>query len=287
MATDSIQQLSFLDNPKDNRPLPLIIANNEAFPLQHYKPTATQPNYLYSVQDWIGGIALTENPRDFWNKLKKRTVDVASTVQKLPYKSSNGKTYQMDFATDENLYRITQRMDTNTGIRNKVLDYLAKAGVKLDEYRIDPELAVNDAMGQYITDGKSDSWAEARVQGIVTRKRFTDALKAAVMDAPANLYAVGTENVYKGLWQRTTARLRGELNLTPKQNVRDSMSEYALVYTRLAEMLATDQIQNAETVSMTVASDIIYRAAGLIRQQAIQTAEFLGIDLFTGIKYLK
>jgi hypothetical protein len=283
----SIIQLSFLDNPRDARPLPLIIASNERFALQHYEPSDSQSDYLYSIQDWIAGVSQTENVRDFWNKLKKRTVDMASTVQKLPYKSSNGRTYQMDFADDETLYRITQRMDTNTGIRNKVLDYLAKAGVKLDEYRINPGQAVDDAIGQYVADGKTDSWAEARVQGIVTRKRFTDALKAAVMDAPVNLYAVGTEKVYQGLWQRTTAQLRGELNLTPKQNPRDSMSEYALVYTRLAEMLATDKLENAETVAMTVASEIIYSAATMIREQALQTATFLGVDAFTGKKLLK
>lgn len=277
---NSIQQLSLFDSPKDTRPLPLITADKWNYPLAHILPNETNPDYLYCARDWYIGLG---GKKSAWSQHKNNWFTVDKPVM-IEVKRERRKPEMMEFITANGLYSIAARM-TSANDRpqlDEIKDYLAKAGVKLDEYRINPEQAVNDAMGQYIVDGKSDSWAEARVQGIVTRKRFTDALKAAVMNAPSNLYAVGTESVYKGLWERTTAQLRGDLNLTPKQNVRDSMSEYALVYTRLAEMLATDQIQNAETVSMTVASDIIYRASGIIRQQALQTARFLGIDLFTG-----
>ena len=77
--------------------------------------------------------------------------------------------------------------------------------------------------------GKTDSWIEARVQGIVTRKQFVDALAFAVLNAPPSIYIEATESLYKGLWQRTTAQLRGELKIDRKANPRDHFGEYALI----------------------------------------------------------
>jgi hypothetical protein len=45
----------------------------------------------------------------------------------------------MDHANAEILYQITQRMDVTTGIRDKVLRFLAQAGVVVDEMRVDPD----------------------------------------------------------------------------------------------------------------------------------------------------
>lgn len=40
---------------------------------------------------------------------------------KLKYRATDGKNYTMDFADAKTLYTITQRMDAETGIRNKDL----------------------------------------------------------------------------------------------------------------------------------------------------------------------
>ena len=122
--------------------------------------------------------------------------------------------------------------------------------------------------------------------GIITRKQFVEALKAAVINAPVNLYAQATDKLYLGLWERTTAQLRNELNLNEKQNPRDSFGEYALIYTRLAEMVATDKLDKLEIVTMTMAMDIVWAVALMIHEQATATAKALGIDLVTERKLL-
>lgn len=278
-----IQLPMFDDNSQhDPRPLPLIVADKWGFPLAYVDVDGETKNYLYAAKDWAMGLG---GDRTTWAKVQKQLL---LPTQQLPYQASNGKTYNIDFVTAPSLYAIAQEM---RGMKKRpqlqeIRDYLKESGALVDEYRLNPESAVDDAMGQYAVQGKTDSWTEARIQGVITRKQFTDALKAAVLDAPANLYAVGTEKVYAGLWQRTTAQLRGELGLERGQNVRDHFGEYALTYTRLAEMLAVTQLGNAETVPMSIAMEIVYRAADMIRGQAQETAAFLGIDLITGHKLL-
>lgn len=275
----SIQLPLFSDNT-DKRPLPLIVADRWGFTLTYIEQ---EEGYIYSAKEWVIGLG---GDKTTWSKLKK---ELLLSMQQLPYQAPNGKTYQMDFVDDDSLYGIAQEM---RGMEKRpqlqeIKNYLRDAGVKMDKYRRNPEAAVNDAMGQYHIEGKSDSWVEARIQSVITRKQFTDALKDVVINAPANLYSAGTEQIYAGLWQMTTAQLRGELGLKPKQNVRDAFGEYALIYTRLAEMVSTEQLRNAEIVPMSVAMEIVYKVAGMIRNQAQETARLLGIDLITGRKLLK
>lgn len=188
----------------------------------------------------------------------------------------------MDFASDETLYRITQRMDVNTGIRDKVLNWLAKSGAKLDDYRINPENAVTDVISDYQQQGKDNQWIAERLKGIDARKTLTNAIKGAIEDMPVNMYKQTTETLYKGLWERTAAILRQDLNLLPKGgNVRDHFGTYALIYTGLAERVAGDLITQAGELTPGIVMEIVWKVAVMIKQQANATSEFLGRDLVT------
>jgi hypothetical protein len=172
-----------------------------------------------------------------------------------------------------------------------VKNWLASVGSERLDEDDDPELTVHRVLervgGKYRRDGKSESWIAARIQGIITRKQFVEALKAAVLSAPPSLYSQATNKLYLGLWERTTAQLRGDLNLKPRQNPRDSFGEYALIYTRLAEMVTTDKLDELETVTFSMAMDIVWTVAKLIHKQASATANALGIDLVTERKLLR
>src|SRR5688572_2589561 len=106
------------------------------------------------------------------------------------------------------------------------------------------------------------------------------------MDISPSFYAEATEMVYKGIWDRTTAQLRTDLEITRTANPRDHFGVYALAYTRLAEMICAELIEKAETVSMTMASDIIWRVAKMIKSQAEETAKLMKMDLVTEKKLL-
>ena len=90
-----------------------------------------------------------------------------------------------------------------------------------------------------------------------------------------------TEKLYKGLWERTTAQLRGDLKIQARANPRDSFGKYALIYTRIAEDLATEKLGQAETVPISVAMEIVWAVAKMIGKQAREVSESLGYDLVT------
>src|SRR6185369_9541168 len=211
----------------EDRPAPELVADAFNFKLSFHDAEAGR---FYAVQDWIAGVAHTSDPGAFWRMMQKRVfkatgVQLRTLCSELPYKATNGKTYQMDHAKAETLYYITQRMDAETGIRDEVLRYLAKAGVIVDELRQNPDavaekvknykrsraerrdIAPEDAEeeihrvlervgGKFHRQGKTDLWIEERIQGIITRKLFVEALKAAVLDATPDLYRQATDRIY-------------------------------------------------------------------------------------------
>ncbi|MHB8627620.1 MAG: hypothetical protein ACYDBJ_10555 [Aggregatilineales bacterium] len=96
-----------------------------AFPLAYHNIGGKR---YYAIQDWIRGVAQTENPRRFWSDLKKRFekigIELYAWCVQLPYRASNGKRYDIDHTDEEGLYRITQRMGVNTGLAERILDFL-------------------------------------------------------------------------------------------------------------------------------------------------------------------
>lgn len=290
-----------IDQPEDERPLPLIVAEKCDFPLQYY---SLDNELWYSVLDWIKGIAESESRKVSysWGQLKNK---VLIPNQQLPYTASDGKKYQSDFTNDRGLYLIAQhlRVTKSRPVLDEIKRFLAAAGVFVDEIRRDsdkraefvaatlndmddPEAIFSQVLDRvtdsYRRKGKTDSWIEVQVKGIVTRKQFMAALQAAVIDASRTIYAQSTERLYKGLLDRTTAQLRGELNIKPSQNPRDYMGEYALVYIELTERLCRDLLDDAETVTFSQALEIIWKIAKVIHQQYEATQQLLGRDLLTG-----
>jgi DNA-damage-inducible protein D len=216
-------------------------------------------------------------------RLKKEGNESLTNCKKLKLVAADGKRYLTDVMNTEQILRLIQSIPSPKVEPMKL--WLAQVGAERLEESGDPELGLfrtfDRTIEQYRVAGKSDSWIEARVQGIITRKEFVEALKIAVANAPETIYVQTTEKLYKGLWDRTTAQLRGELKIKSKENPRDHFGKYALIYTRLAEELSTQKLGQAETISMSMAMEIVWDIAKMMGKQAKEFSDALGYDLVT------
>jgi hypothetical protein len=219
----------------------------------------------------------------FKGRLKREGNQSLTNCKKLKLVAADGKKYQTDTMNTEQVLRLIQSIPSPKAEPLKM--WLAQIGKERLDETADPELGLfrsfDRTIEQYRLAGKPEGWIEARVQGIVTRKAFVEALKIAVINAPPTIYVDATEKLYKGLWDRTTARLRGELRIDTKANPRDHFGKYALIYTRLAEELATEKLGQTDIVPMSVAMEIVWDVAKMMGRQAKEVSESLGYDLIT------
>lgn len=287
-------QLSLFDqmsNDEDS-PLPLLVAKRWGFNL---RSTVVEGKHWYSVIDWVSGLTGSSVPKRAWQKIRNapEMKTALELVRLIKFPDTKFPAQAID---DRGLYHIAANMHAAKTRKalTEIKEFLATAGAFADLMRRDPnaraQLAVTAGpeavfaatVNRYETMGRSDNWISVRLEGVVTRKEFTSALRRAVLDASKAIFGKSTEKLYSGLWQRTTQELRQELEITSKrESLRDKFGEYALIYTRLAEKVASDKLKDAEFVHEALAMEIVYDAAKLIRRQAMATSEELGIDLVT------
>jgi len=278
----------------DNTPLPLIVAKRWNFPLAHHQ---TDEGTYYAIQDWMRGLTGESDTRKIWGYFKKQDVwkHMSSSTRRMSYVTTNTSTQQRDYTTDKGLYLIAQylRITEARPVLDEIRRFLAAAGAFVDEVRRDPDkltfnvkdpdMLLNAFIDYHRKRGKDDRWILARMEGTIKRNRFTAALSEFVSEVlTPRHYATATDDVYRGLWGHTAAKLKEELKLSGNANLRDNQPILALHYQGIVEEVCAQKLGQREELWWDEARDIIQKVAAIIGRQAKETSELLQQDLATG-----
>jgi len=281
------------DSGNDDTPLPLLVAKKWGFPLAFHIVEGT---YMYAIQDWLRGVFGEKDVRFIWANFQKQDHGTLFSKQRMDYKTSNGRTHQRDFVNDKGLYLITQyaRTKTTRTVLKEIRDFLAASGAFVDEVRLDPKTvltsgaitpdqALDAAIEMYRSQGKDDEWIQTRIQSKIKRDVFIRALGQAVVEILNRLhYAIATNDIYKGLWGRTAAILRGQLDVPKNGSLRDHQPTMALHFQGIAEAAAAHELGGKEDITWKEAREIVKAMADMVRPWVDQMSARLRIDIATG-----
>ena len=198
-------------------------------------------DWYFSVVDVIGSLTESNNPRDYWYRVKKRMSEeekseLSTICRQLKLKAPDGKMRLTDVADMQGIFRIIQSVPSPKAEPFKM--WLAEVGKERIDEIIDPELTIDRALEGYARKGYSREWINQRLQAIQGRKELTDTWQDHGVKA-GNEYAILTNEISKA-WSGMTTREYKDFKGLKKENLRDNMSTTELILNMLAETATKD-----------------------------------------------
>ena len=197
--------------------------------------------WYFSVVDVIGSLTESNNPRDYWYRVKKRMSEeekseLSTICRQLKLKAPDGKMRLTDVADMQGIFRIIQSVPSPKAEPFKM--WLAEVGKERIDEIIDPELTIDRALESYARKGYSREWINQRLQAIQVRKELTDTWQDHGVKG-GNEYAILTNEISKA-WSGMTTREYKDFKGLKKENLRDNMSTTELILNMLAETATKD-----------------------------------------------
>ena len=153
---------------------------------------------------------------------------------KLP--APDGKLRETDCANTEGLFRIIQSIPSPKAEPFK--RWLAKVGFERIQEIENPELATKRTRVLYKLKGYSDDWIEKRMRGIAIREELTDEWQKRGA-AEEKDYEILTAEISKAAFGVTPTEYK-EIKGLKRENLRDHMDDFELIFTMLGERSTTE-----------------------------------------------
>jgi prophage antirepressor-like protein len=211
---------------------------------RNIRKTLHNNEWWFVVEDVVLVLTDTSNPKDYINKMRQRDPELGKgygqIVHTLPVHTAGGM-QKMNCANPEGILRIVQSIPSPKAEPFK--RWLAKTGYERIQEIENPELATKRTRMLYKLKGYSDDWIEKRMRGIAIREELTDEWQKRGVQEDKD-YEILTAEISKAAFGVTPAEYK-ELKGLKRENLRDHMDDFELIFTMLGER-ATTEIHRTE-----------------------------------------
>ena len=188
------------------------------------------------------------NPRDYWFKMKIRVksedkIELSTICRQLKLIASDGKMRATDCANTEGMFRIVQSIPSRKAEPFK--RWLARVGYERVQEIEDPELATKRTRMLYKLKGYSNGWIEKRMRGIAIREELTDEWEDRGVQNDRE-FGILTAEISKATFGITPSEYKKHKNLK-KENLRDHMDDFELIFSMLGERSTTEIHRNEDS----------------------------------------
>jgi len=249
-----------------------------------------EEEWFYSVVDVCGALTNSNNPRDYWYRIKKRVSDeekaeLSTICRQLKLSASDGKKYNTDCANSEGIFRIIQSIPSPKAEPFK--RWLAKVGKeRLDEIE-NPELAQTRMKEIYEQKGYPKDWIDKRIRGIAIRQNLTDEWQERGIKDELD-YAILTAEISKATFGMTPGEYKKFKNLPVKSkaNLRDNMDDLELIFTMLGERMTTEISKEEEPDTFDENKGVAKRGGKVAGNARKEAEKELGRSVISKKNYL-
>lgn len=201
-----------------------------------------EQKWVFAIVDVVAVLTQSSNPQTYWRVLKKRLTDegnqTVTNCNALKMTAADGKQRLTDVADTEQLLRLIQSIPSPKAEPFKL--WLARVGYERLEEIENPELAAKRMRAIYEQKGYSEDWIEKRLRGIAVRDELTDEWKKRGVKERKE-FAILTAEISKATFGMTPSEYKEFKALSsPKDNLRDHMTDLELIFTMLGEASTTE-----------------------------------------------
>lgn len=252
------------------------------------RKTIHENEWWFSVVDVVEALTDSVNARDYWFKMKIRVkdeagVELSTFCRQLKLPAPDGKMRETDCANTEGIFRIIQSIPSSKAEPFK--RWLAKVGYERVQEIENPELAAKRMRILYKLKGYSEDWIEMRMRGITIREELTDEWQKRGAQEEKD-YEILTAEISKATFGVTPIEYK-KLKGLERQNLRDHMDDFELIFSMLGERSATE-IHRAEDSKGLLKLKSDAKAGGDIAAVARKKLEKrLGRSVVSKTNYLK
>jgi len=203
------------------------------------RKTIHNNEWWFVVEDVVLALTDSVNVKDYINKMRARDAELSKgygqIVHTLEVPTAGGK-QKMNCANTEGIFRIIQSISSSKAEPFK--RWLARVGYERIQEIEDPELATKRTRALYKAKGYPEDWIEKRMRGIAIREELTDEWQKRGAKLQKD-YEILTAEISKASFGVTPSQYK-KLKSLKRQNLRDHMDDFELIFTMLGERSTTE-----------------------------------------------
>ncbi len=255
---------------------------------KNIRKTIYKNEWWFSIIDVVEALTSTDRPRKYWNDLKTKLIkegyiEVSEKIGQLKLESADGKKYLTDCANTETLFRVAQSIPSPKAEPFK--RWLAKIGYERVQEIENPELATKRTRMLYKLKGYSEDWIEKRMRGIAIREELTDEWQKRGVKQQKE-YEILTAEISKASFGVTPSEYK-KLKGLRRENLRDHMDDFELIFTMLGERVTTEISQQEKPDTFSKNKTVAKRGGGVAGKARKETEKEIGRSVVSKENYLK
>ena len=207
------------------------------------RKTIHNDEWYFVIVDVIKALTDSVDPSGYLRDLRRRDIEIekgwGQIAHPLSVDTAGGKQKIM-CANTEGIFRIVQSIPSAKAEPFK--RWLAKTGYERIQEIENPELATKRTRMLYKLKGYPDDWIEKRMRGIAIREELTDEWKNRGAQEQKD-FEILTAEISKATFGVTPTEYK-KLKGLQRENLRDHMDDFELIFTMLGERSTTEIHRN-------------------------------------------
>jgi len=247
-----------------------------------------QNEWYFSVIDIVEALTDSDRPSVYWTAMKVRVKNegdfqLSTICRQLKLPAEDGKMRETDCANTEGIFRIIQSIPSPKAEPFK--RWLAKVGYERMQEIENPELATKRTRMLYKLKGYSDDWIEKRMRGIAIREELTDEWKKRGAKEQRD-YEILTAEISQATFGITPSEYK-KLKGLERQNLRDHMDDFELIFTMLGEKSTTEIHRQENSEGLPKLKQDAGRGGKIAGNARKELEKELGRSIVSGKNYLQ